>query len=54
MAVRSVHPGVGRQALEEATGFELGWPADVPDTEPPTAEELRTLRKIDPDGLLRG
>jgi glutaconate CoA-transferase subunit B len=53
MAVRSVHPGVGRQALAEATGFELGWPAGVPDTEPPTAEELSTLRMIDPDGLLR-
>jgi glutaconate CoA-transferase, subunit B len=53
MTVRSVHPGVARKTVEDATGFELGWPADVATTEPPSAAELAALRAIDPEGLLR-
>ena len=53
MTVRSVHPGVARKTVEDATGFELGWPADVATTEPPSAGELAALRAIDPEGLLR-
>jgi len=49
MRVESLHPGVTRRRVEEATGFELLWPPDVPETEPPTSEELTVLREeVDP------
>jgi glutaconate CoA-transferase, subunit B len=53
MRVRSIHPGVTAAALREATGFDLGDLAGVPETEPPTAEELEILRRrVDPRGIL--
>lgn len=49
MVVESVHPGVTREDIVAATGFELLWAADVKDSPPPTAEELRILREeVDP------
>ena len=37
------------------TGFDLALAADLPLTEPPTAEELHVLRtRIDLTGVLRG
>jgi acyl CoA:acetate/3-ketoacid CoA transferase beta subunit len=47
----SVHPGVGREELLEATGFELAADAEAPETRLPTDEELRLIREeIDPHG----
>jgi hypothetical protein len=52
MRIRSVHPGVAVDDVVAATGFELApSPGDVPETPPPSAEELRILREeVDPTG----
>ena len=51
----SVHPGTTVEQVQEATGFELLLPdGDVPETAPPTAEQVRLLREdIDPDGMCK-
>lgn len=52
MKLEAVYPGVTVQDVIDNTGFELLIPEQVPTLEPPTEEELRTLReKIDPDHL---
>jgi len=52
--LKSVHPGVTVQQVVDNTGFELIVPPNVPETEGPTPEELKTLReRIDIDGMLR-
>ncbi|MGQ9368332.1 CoA-transferase [Azospirillum sp. ST 5-10] len=53
MTVRSIHPGVSRRALQDATGFDLGDLAGVPETPLPTDGELRILREqVDPRRIL--
>jgi acyl CoA:acetate/3-ketoacid CoA transferase beta subunit len=48
----SVHPGVSVDEVVAATGFELDIPAEVPESRPPSAEELRMIRDVvDPRGL---
>lgn len=44
MVVLSLHPGVTREQIQEATDFELNMPENVPSTPPPTQEELAVLR----------
>jgi acyl CoA:acetate/3-ketoacid CoA transferase beta subunit len=52
MRVRSVHPGVTVEAVQEATGFPLVVPSDLPETRLPTDEDLRLLRELlDPRSL---
>ncbi len=54
MRLKSVHPGVTVDDVVRNTGFELIIPDVVPETEPPTVEELRVLReRIDVEGMLR-
>ena len=55
MPLVSVHPCVTVDQVQEATGFELLLPeGDVPETTPPTDEQVRLLREeIDPDGLCK-
>jgi glutaconate CoA-transferase subunit B len=55
MRLRSVHPGVTVEQVQQATGFELLLPeGDVPETAAPTAEQVRLLREvIDPDGMCK-
>lgn len=49
--LRSLHPGVDVQQVADATGFELSIPDQVPQSQPPSAEELRVLREVvDPLG----
>ncbi|MFD3410682.1 CoA-transferase subunit beta [Streptomyces cyaneofuscatus] len=51
MRLASVHPGVTVEMVQEATGFPLAVPADVPYTRDPTAAELALIREvIDPVG----
>lgn len=51
MRLLSVHPGITPQRVQARTGFGLIIPSVVPETEPPTAGELRLLREvIDPLG----
>ncbi len=47
----TVHPGVTAQQVVENSGFDLIVPKKVPETEPPTCEELVLLRAIDPNGI---
>lgn len=54
MRLRSLHPGVSAAAVRDNTGFELMIPSSVPETEPPSAEELHVLRtRVDLAGRLR-
>ena len=46
MTVTAIHPGVTRDQLKAATGWPLKYAADVIETPPPTAAELRVLREI--------
>jgi acyl CoA:acetate/3-ketoacid CoA transferase beta subunit len=51
MRILSLHPGVERDEVTAATGFELP-DEDVAETRPPTDEELRLIREeIDPRGV---
>jgi len=54
MRLYSLHPGVTLEQVLENTGFEFEFPEKIPETPPPTAEEIELLRqRIDPEGLLR-
>lgn len=47
----SLHPGVGADRVGEATGFALEAPGRVPETEPPSPDEVAAMRELDPHGL---
>jgi acyl CoA:acetate/3-ketoacid CoA transferase beta subunit len=51
MRLASVHPGVSIDDVTAATGFELAITGDVPETRPPTDDELEILDRLDPRGL---
>jgi glutaconate CoA-transferase, subunit B len=42
----AVHPGVDPDSVDAATGWELRVSVDLQQTQPPTEEELRTLREL--------
>jgi len=52
--LKSVHPGFTVQDILDNVSFDLIVPEHVPETEPPTYEELRILREIDKEGLYLG
>jgi len=49
MKLLALHPDVSLDRVQASTGFELLVDADLPVTEPPTGNELRVLRHLDPD-----
>jgi glutaconate CoA-transferase, subunit B len=51
MKVLALNPGVGREQVQDNTGFELQFDHDTGVTEPPTDHELAVLRELDPDRL---
>lgn len=53
MMLKSVHPGIGVEDVQAATGFDLLLPEEpVPATRPPTRLQVDLIRrKIDPDGM---
>ena len=54
LRIKSLHPGVSVDQVQENTGFELAIPEVVPETGLPTPAELKVLReRVDPQGLLR-
>ena len=54
MRIKSIHPSVSLQQVLASTGFELIVPKSIKETEPPTENELLTIRtKIDLKGSLR-
>ena len=54
MRLVSVHPEVTVEQVQAATGFALVIPPEVPTTVPPTPTELRLLRELDQQHILRG
>jgi glutaconate CoA-transferase subunit B len=46
LTLTHVHPGVGVDAVREATGWELTVADDLQTTDPPTDEELAALREL--------
>jgi acyl CoA:acetate/3-ketoacid CoA transferase beta subunit len=52
LRLRSVHPGVTPEQVQELTGFPLVIPDEVAVTPEPTSAELALIReRLDPDGL---
>jgi len=52
--LKSIHTGVTLDQIKENTGFDLILPDPVPETAPPTDEELHWIREvIDPAGISR-
>jgi glutaconate CoA-transferase, subunit B len=51
MQVLSLNPGVSREQLQDNTGFRLEFSAHPGVTEPPTDQELKVLRELDPEQL---
>jgi glutaconate CoA-transferase subunit B len=51
MQVISLNPGVSREQLQDNTGFLLEFAPHLGVTEPPTDQELRVLRELDPEQL---
>ena len=49
--VRSLHPGVGFEQVQAATGFPLLKADDIRETPAPTAEQLAIIQKLDPHNL---
>jgi glutaconate CoA-transferase subunit B len=46
MTVTSIHPGVTRDQINDNTGWPVRYAANVVETKPPTADELRILREL--------
>jgi glutaconate CoA-transferase subunit B len=46
LTVVSIHPGVTRPQVQDATDWPIRFAADVGETPPPTARELATLREL--------
>jgi glutaconate CoA-transferase subunit B len=49
--VRSLHPGISYQQVQDATGFPLEYPSNTPLTTAPTAEQLAVIALLDPQRL---
>lgn len=51
MRIVSLHPGVSVETVLENTGFDLIVPDNLGQTPEPTAEQLATIKAIDPNNL---
>ncbi|MET4691198.1 CoA-transferase subunit beta [Sinorhizobium fredii] len=51
MKVLALNPGVTREEVQDNTGFTLDLEEQIDLTEPPTDNELQTLRLLDPERL---
>jgi len=49
--LRSYHPGQSVASVRAETGWDLRVGKDVRKTDPPTAEELAIIRRLDPEGF---
>ena len=54
MQLRSLHPGVSREEIQEQTGWPISPSAPVTVTPEPTAEELLAIRRFDPERFWTG
>lgn len=48
MRIKSLHPGVTLQEVLDNTGFEPVIPKKIEETTPPSAEDIRLIREVDP------
>jgi len=46
LTVTHLHPGVAREQVEKATGWDIQFASDITETAAPTADELRVLRDL--------
>ena len=51
MRLRSLHPGITVEQVQQNTGFPVCVPDDVVTTPAPTAEQLEIIRRMDPHNL---
>lgn len=51
MRVQSIHPGITREQVQDATGFDLLWAEDLTTTPEPTQFQLDIIRRLDPNGI---
>ncbi len=51
MVLSSTHPGVTVEDIQRETGWSLRTQNDLRETDPPSADELATVRKYDPKGV---
>lgn len=51
--VRSLHPGVSFDEVQDNTGFALVRPATLSETPAPTVDELARIGRLDPNGVRR-
>ena len=49
--IRSLHPGVSAQQVQQATGFPLHVPHEIAETAAPTDAQLALIERLDPHGL---
>ena len=54
MRLEATHPGVTADVVRQNTGFELLEAPEIAVTDPPTRDELETLRALDPDRRFLG
>ncbi|HEX08656.1 MAG TPA: 3-oxoacid CoA-transferase, partial [Thermoplasmatales archaeon] len=54
MKLISIHPGVTIEDIKNNSQFEIIIPDEITYTEPPTEEELKILREIDPARIVLG
>ena len=52
--LRTLHPGVSAEQVQQATGFPVHVPADVHETPAPSAAQLALLARLDPHNLRAG
>lgn len=50
----ALHPGVSIEEVQANSQFEILVRGEVPETEPPTPEEQKLLKEIDPTGMVLG
>ena len=51
LRLRSLHPGISVEQVQQNTGFPVCVPADVATTPAPTAGQLEIIRRMDPHNL---
>ncbi|MHA1213733.1 MAG: CoA-transferase subunit beta [Candidatus Hodarchaeales archaeon] len=54
MKLVSLHPGVSIDQVEENSSFKIIIPDEVPETTPPTKEDVSLLKELDPTGMAIG
>jgi glutaconate CoA-transferase, subunit B len=52
LMLEQLQPGVDVDQVQQATGFDLKGADDIVDATPPSEEELRVLRALDPEGAV--